>query len=150
LIDQNHMPQQHLSEHTGEINGFKFFSRSPFRSLAFLLGTLLCLVGIVLSFRIAYHNWNKSNLSFLVLLWMVAVGGMVTAWYRIFEYIGDVQELLSANQISDLAPDSALHKLLDSSTALIYSLMLSCFGAICILLVALGYFADRATHLPGH
>ena len=122
----------------GPIDRHKFFSRSPFRSLSFLVVTTLCFSGVVLGLWIIYLGWRHWSVYFPSGL-IVFICGFVYPWWRALLYHEKMEQLYSDGSISDVTPGSALDVALSVAAGGINDLLFYCFTTMGALLAYIGY-----------
>ena len=117
----------------GPMDGQKFFSQSPFRSLKFLLASAACLGGIAYDILVLYWHWQRlwTSVAWILIGVVVGLGG---TWWVAYRYIQRVRDLYSEGSVGDVEPGSPLDVVLGIAAGAINETLLSCFISIILLL----------------
>lgn len=139
----NDFDAKDLLPETGPIDGQKFFTRSPFKSVWFLIISLICLAGIVLDVLIVFQNWQKLSADQAIFLLGMANGGLAAIWYRAFRYHDRIGELIEVSHFRN-APAGSPSKLLLSAAAWgMIDILFFCSSTIFFLLLIIDFLLAR-------
>jgi hypothetical protein len=119
----------------GPIDGRKFFSRSPFCSVSFVLASAACLTGVLSDVFILYQYWRKLSTFAAAVVFLVG-WGLVNTWWRALRYIGRARNLYLEGSIGDVERGSPLDIALGIAAGAITDIL--AFGSMSTMLL-LGY-----------
>ena len=128
----------------GPMDGQKFFFQSPFKSPSFLVVTLVCFAGCILSAVIVYQNSHKLSFFEGTYLLGIAGGGLASTWYRAFRYHDRIRELFQAGHFPDLPTGSPIDIVLGAAASAMIEILFFCTTTIVFLFLVLGFVLARS------
>lgn len=135
-------PNSMLENYRSETDGKKFFSRSPWRSGSFLLGTVLCLGSLLFDTIIIFMFWQK--LSQRTASTLFFIGSMVFGiWLRHFRGLDELGEIYVSSYIGDRKPEAHVDIMLGRTASLSLQTLVV-LGGTCM--VVLTYFFMQLSH----
>jgi hypothetical protein len=124
-------------ERRGPIDGIKFFSYSPFRSIFFCVVTGIGLTDLVFALYILLR-YTHDNPGASSALWLAAIG-VLSAWILAARQFGNLRALyLNESALVEVTRGSAFDVALGSAVGLTIGCLYFLYGAI-FLLLALAY-----------
>ena len=122
------MDAKELVARRGSMDGNKFFSRSAFRSIPFVVVTAIGVVGLFLAFWILYLDKQARSTAPLSLI--ALVGAFYYPWWAALRYHERIEALYLEGSLKGVEPGSAIDVALSVAAGAINSLLFSCFSAI--------------------
>ena len=129
----------------GPVDGHKFFSRSPFRSVYFLVMTLGCIASLVFAVYLMYRNWGKLGFNeFTTVIW-ISWAGIITTWIRALMAIDRVRQLYFEGSITKVDPGSPMDVALGTAAEAIINNLFFYSGSVLVLLMLLNHALERCS-----
>lgn len=102
------MSEELLIDRRGPIDGQRFFSRSPFRSVWFVVNTIFALICIALTAFIVYRFGDPLNQHGLPLFSVIMLGTIARTWWATLQNIDRIRQLYAEGSVVEVEPGSPL------------------------------------------
>jgi hypothetical protein len=98
-------PHAILEDYREEIDGGRFFLRSPFRSVSFLLASSLCLACVLFDTYSLHRDWSRLSTGAAYALYFAGYS-VVIIWGRVYRGLSKLGELYAAAHTPEGKPDT--------------------------------------------